>query len=266
MEILSAVANLANAGRQVDVDLDGAVPGLASVRLTLLIGEPEVESPMFAIGRPGGMVRTAQTRLRLVTEVNGLSALAGLKLKVPVYLDLAKAEAAITAVNCANALSTDGSADVDAKPSVAEITIGELDDDAFFGLKDTTPGMVNILDSAFLRVRAKARITGANPKPTPLKFSAAEIKAGKVKSAATTSLIAPMTDSLFSDLVLDVQLFNITLGTSQVITKAVGQTLAGLSQPLDQVLFSTLALLGVSVGEANVRVGAASCQRPVVVN
>ena len=267
MEMINSAAAIANSGRQVSVDLDGTVPGLAEAKLTLLIGEPEVEAPSYALTRSGGTVRTAQTRVKLVTEVNGLSALAGLKLRLPLYVDIAKAEATIAAINCTGGLSANtASTDILAKPTLAEVTLGDLDEVAFFELKDTTVGMSTLIDTLLLRIRAKSRVTAADVKPTKLTFSASEIKAGKIKSVSTQSLLEPMTTSLFANLEVNVQVLSISLGTSDAVTKALSQSLAVVSKPLDEIIFGVLAVVGVKVGEADIRVGSARCKRPVLVH
>lgn len=267
MEVISAAANIANAGKQVAVDLDGTMPGLVTTKLTLLIGEPAVDATYFAVNRPGGTVRTAQTRLKLVTEINGLSNILGIKIKLPLYVDLAKAEGTISAVNCSGGLNgSTASADVGVKPALFDIMVGTVNEADFFAFKSVTPSNVAIVDSLLLSVKAKSKISAGNQQATTLKFSAAEIKAGKPKTVSTTNLVSSLTASLISNLTLEVQVLSITLGTNTAVTNAIGKTLDGAAKPIDDVLFNVLALAGIRIGEADVRVGAASCQRPVVVN
>lgn len=268
MEVISAAANIANAGKQVAVDLDGAVPGLVSTKLVLMIGEPAVEATYYGVARPGSAVRTAQTRLKLVTEVNGLTGILGIKVKLPIYVDVAKAEAVISAVSCSGGLAApSATADVAVKPAIFDIMVGTVNETDYFGFKPVaTPTTVAIVDSLLLSVKAKSRITATNPQATVLKYSAADIKAAKVKSVSTTNLATSLTSSLLSNLTLEVQVLSITLGTNAAVTQALGKTLDTLVKPVDEILFNVLALAGVRVGEADVRVSGAKCQRPVVVN
>ncbi|XAZ25429.1 hypothetical protein LVY75_20025 [Sinorhizobium sp. B11] len=50
-----------------------------------------------------------------------------------------------------------------------------------------------------------------------------------------------------------------------VIQGAVADTLTGLAKPLDELLVNTLTLLGVKIGEADVRVTDVHCEQSVLV-
>jgi len=64
---------------------------------------------------------------------------------------------------------------------------------------------------------------------------------------------------------VDILGLGLGLGSVQAVTKLVTSLLEGVSAPLDQVLHSTLRSVGVSVGEADVRVTGAECNRAVLV-
>jgi uncharacterized membrane protein len=267
MEVISAAANIANAGKQIAVDLDAAVPGLLSTKLTLWVGEPAVEASYYGVRRPGSAVRTAQTRLKLVTEVKGLAALLGIRIKLPIYVDIAKAEGLISGVTCSGGLNgATAGVDVAVKPAVFDIMLGSVNENDFFGTKPVALGKAEIIDVVLVAVDAKSRVTAGNQQATTLKFSDADIKAARIKSISTSDLTSSLTASLFSNLSLDIRLPLITLVTPTIILNAIGESLQLVTKPIDDVLFNVLELVGVRIGEADVRVSSAMCQRPVVVN
>lgn len=100
LELLSAAAVLSDGDNQVSLNLGAAVPGLVSLQLDLAIGEPPQGGGWFTLGPLGTIVRTAQTRLRLRAELLGGPALLGAGVKLPLWLDLAPAEARAEAATC----------------------------------------------------------------------------------------------------------------------------------------------------------------------
>ncbi|TIM21925.1 MAG: hypothetical protein E5Y61_31545, partial [Mesorhizobium sp.] len=71
MGMLTTAAALANGSKQVELNLGAAIPGLLSTTLAIAIGEPAQLSPWLTIGEKGAVVRTAQTRIKLVATVGG---------------------------------------------------------------------------------------------------------------------------------------------------------------------------------------------------
>ncbi len=61
LNLISTAAAIANGSRQISLDLNAALPGLARVELSLGIGTPPLTAPSYRIGLPGTAVRTAQT-------------------------------------------------------------------------------------------------------------------------------------------------------------------------------------------------------------
>ena len=69
MGMLTAAASLANGTNQAQLDLGITVPGLTATTLNVAIGEPMQSSPWLAVGEAGTVVRTAQTRIKLLASV-----------------------------------------------------------------------------------------------------------------------------------------------------------------------------------------------------
>lgn len=262
-DLLSAAATAANGGKQIALDLGTTIPGLGSVKVNLAIGQPPVGTPPSAVGAPGTIVRTAQTRLSIEATVDGLSAIAGLKVRVPLYLEVAYAEARLASISCTNGAPTVG---VEAIPGVAEIALGDVDTSAFanFG-KDPRVTRTDLLSTILLKISGMADASATNMATTRLSFSPSEIAAGKVKSISTKDTLTSLTSSLLKNLDLRIELLNLPLVVPKELLSGLADTLSIATVPLDAVLYNVLTTLGVRIGEADVRVGGATCRNPVLV-
>ena len=262
-DLINAAAVAGNGNKQVAVDLGAIVPGLASVKLTLAIGEPPVGTPSLAVGAPGSIVRTAQTRVALEAAVDGLSAIAGLKVRVPLYVEVAYAEAQLAAINCTNGSP---SVNIDAVPGVAEVSLGDVDTTAFanFG-KDPRVTRTDIVSALLLKISGMATTSATNMNVSKLSFSSSEIAAGKVKSISTKDTLTSLTTSLLGNLDLRIELLNLPLVLPKAVLSSLADTLKIATVPLDTVLYNVLLTLGVRIGEADVRVTGATCRNPVLV-
>ncbi|MFC3164328.1 TadG family pilus assembly protein [Ciceribacter thiooxidans] len=263
-DLLTAAAVAANGNSQLAVDLKQSVPGLATATLRLAIGEPPVGTPPLAVGDPGTVVRTAQTRLSLEITGDGILALAGAKLRVPIYLELAHAEARLADISC----RSDGKADVgiEAVPGLAELALGNVDPTAFanFGVKPRVT-KATLLDTALIDIAAMGDVNVTNLYKKSLVFTATDIAGGVTKSVSTAQTLTSLQRSLLENLKVDIRVAALTLGTPQSLQTALAQSLSTLTVPLDTILYNTLLTLGVKVGEADVSVSYASCRRPVLV-
>lgn len=262
-ELINAAAVAGNGSKQVALDLGAIVPGLASVKLTMAIGEPPVGTPSLAVGSPGSIVRTAQTRLALEVAVDGLSAIAGLKVRLPLYIEVAYAEAQLTAINCTNGAP---SVNIDAVPGVAEISLGDVDTTAFanFGKKPRVT-RTDIISALLLNVSGMATTSATNLNVSKLTFSSSEIAAGKIKSISTKDTLTSLTTSLLGNLDVRIELLSLPLVLPKAILASLADTLKIVTAPLDTVLYNVLLTLGVRIGEADVRVTGATCRNPVLV-
>ncbi len=264
-EFLTAAAAAANGENQIAVDLGASLPGLASAKLLIAIGAPPVSTPPAAIGGEGTIVRTAQTRLSLNVTVDGLLALAGIKVKVPLYVEVAHAEAKLAGIHCRD---RNGAADVriEAVPGVAEIAIGNVDPNTFanFG---STPRVTKatLVQAPLLGIDAMAHVNATNFDRKTLTFTPNDIANGVAKTVSTSQTLTTLQFSLLRNLDVDVRLAGLTLGTPQTVQNALSQTLANLTVPLDSLLYNTLLVLGIRIGEADVRATYATCQQPALV-
>ncbi len=266
MDILSATAMAANQKNQVAVNLAGTVPGLTSITLKLSIGERPKGVASNAVGATGAAVRTAQIRLAIEASIPGLSSIAGLKVRVPLYVEAAYAEAKLASFSCLGGNPKNASIGVDVVPGVAEIALGDVDPSAManFGSKPrVTPA--TIIDANLLRVTGMADVNLTNTSKTRLGFQSTDIAAKTIKNVSTRDSLTSAVQSLLKNTDIEIQLLFITLGTNKAVMSAVADTLSGATAPLDELLYNTLLMLGIKIGEADVRMTDARCQQSVLV-
>ncbi|UHS61499.1 hypothetical protein HRR99_08225 [Agrobacterium vaccinii] len=263
-DLITAAATAANGGKQLSLDAGVTVPGLASTKITLAIGEPPVGTPSLALGSTGSIVRTSQTRLSIDTKVDGLKALLGLSVNVPLYVEVANAEAKLTDIKC----SANGTAavDVDVVPGIAEISLGNVDTTAFnnFG-RDPRVTKAAIVDALVLKINGMAHVDAANMTKTKLTFQQSDITQATVKSVSTKDATTSLVKSLLKNLDVDINVLFLTIGSPTLVQAALAETLSVATVPIDALLYNTLMLLGIKIGEADVRVTDARCAHPALV-
>lgn len=266
LQMVSAAAALANGKNQVALDLGTSLPGLAAVTVRLAIGEPPVETPAHRLGEPGSAVRSAQTRLAVEVSFDGLAALAGLRIKLPLYIEVAASEARLADIRCLGGKPENANVSVDAVPGVAEIALGKVDPSVLSDFSDEARVQkARILDSSLVRIDAIAHVEAKNLGRTRLAFSPTEIAARTVKTVSTRDTLTSTVTTLLQNLDLDIQVLFLTLGTPTAVTSALASTLATVTAPIDELLYNLLLVVGVRVGEADIRVTGVRCQRPALV-
>ncbi|WP_425375451.1 pilus assembly protein TadG-related protein [Rhizobium chutanense] len=267
MDIVSAAAVAANQKKQVSADLGAAVPGLGTVKLTLAIGEMPKGAASNAIGATGAAVRTAQVRLALEVTLLGAGSIAGLKVRVPLYLEVAHAEARLASISCLGGGARNASVGVDVVPGVAELSLGDVDTKAFVNF-DSPPRVTRatLMDAPLLSVSGLAHVNLTNISKTKLTFQPSDIAAKTIKNVSTKDTLTSAVQSLVKDTDIQVAIAGLGIGLSKTVVQgAVADTLSALTKPLDELLFNTLTLLGIKIGEADVRVTDVRCQQPVLV-
>lgn len=267
LQMITAAAALANGKNQVALDVGAVVPGLAAVKVNLAIGEPPVETPSHRLGAPGSAVRSAQTRLSVEVSIDGLAALAGLRIKLPLYVEVAAAEAKLSDIRCYGGSLGNANVAIDAVPGVAEIAIGKVDPSVLSDFSDDARvTKARIVDSALLSIDAIAHVEAKNLSKTRLTYTPAEIAAGTMKSVSTRNTLTSAVRSLFGNLdaEINIKLLGLPIGIPG-IASALGNTLGAVTPAIDELLYNLLLLAGVRIGEADIRVTGVSCQRPVLV-
>ncbi|MCW5722380.1 MAG: hypothetical protein KIS86_14670 [Devosia sp.] len=265
LEILTAAAALADGTRQVHLSLASTLPGITRFELDLVIGEPP-QGGWFTLGPTGTVVRTAQLRLRLALRLLAGSVVSGGVLNLPIWLDLAPAQARVVGATCPSAAEPRGGASIAVLPGVVTLAIGALADRQMVDFATPPPLVpVKLIDVALLDVAGSARVRIAQSSPLLLEFSTADIAAGALKTARTQTLASSLVASLLGDLNLSIDILGLGLGLPDVVAKSVRALLAPLASPLDLVLANLLRTLGLGLGEADLRVYEVRCTNAVLI-
>ena len=253
LNLLMAEAQVANAKRQVSLDLGVSLPGLASAKVTLGIGERPVKAVWLANGPPNAaQAHTAQTRP------------AGVRL--PVYVELAAADARLADVRC-RLNGADARVDIDARPGVVDAWIGEVGMAEFNNMTaPLNPPAATLVSLLGVKVTGRAHATISNMRYDRLSFTIDDIRNGRPQTTRTRDFTTSLVSKLVQDLELKTQILGIPLIDLSLLTRTVGTLTEGATPSIDALLYSLLNLLGVGVGEADIWANGARCDGGVLVN
>lgn len=267
LQMVNALAMVANGDHQVDVDLGASIPGLAKTQLSLVIGEPPQNSSWITVGEKGAFVRTAQTRLKLSVEIGGSGLLAGTAIKLPIFIDVAYAEGRLTDVTC-GATPAGNQVTIATQPGILNAWVGNVTN--FTAVNDTPTvkpaQIVNALGLA--KITASAHVNVGNMNAQNLVFNATDIAQQRFKSAVTQNYTQTLVSSLTGNLTLSVDLLGLPdllgLLTNQ-LKDLVRALILPVTPVLDKIVYTALTTLGIKLGEADVTVHGVRCRNAVVV-
>jgi uncharacterized membrane protein len=267
MAFLGASAVAANGENQIALDLGFAVPGLIDLTADLAIGEPLQQTPWFSIGEGGDIVRTAQTRLFVLAKVGGKGLLNSLKVHLPIYLEIAYAQARMANVSCPGGRINNATVEIDARPGIADLWIADVNKDTMnqFATNPHT-SQAKLVNSALINISGLAHVEIGNLEYSGLMFDYDDIISGSFKNVSTFNYSQSLVNSLLGDLQLEIDIGGLNLILPSAIRAALAATLTPVTASLDSVLYSILSSLGIRIGEADIRVNGIKCQRPVLVN
>ena len=270
LDVIAASAALGNGTRQVELALTAGVPDLTGIEASLAIGEPPQGGGWFAVGPAGSVVRTAQARLRLVATILGTGALAGAPIRLPLYLDLAHAEARVVSAACPGSDDPFGSAVIAARPGLVRLVLGETDSAGYADFAATPlvtaarMAEVKLLGLTVLQVLGSGVVEVAQSGPVALGFSSSDIAAGTVRTAGVSTPLASLTGSLLESLVLQAPILGLGLNLAS-LTTLIKTIVTPLAPVLDNTIARLLDTLGLGLGEVDVRVYGVRCSHPVLV-
>jgi len=266
MSLIAATAQAANGDHQVAVNLAGSVPGLLSLTLDLAVGEPAQHSGWVTVGQPGAVVRTAQTRLRLVAEVGGTGLLAGVRIRLPIFIELASAEARLEALTCNVANPASAQAKIAARPGVVKAWIGDVSTAGLASFGTSVPvSQASLVQVPLISVKASAFAEMTNTSPTDLTFTQADVDGHVIKTAHVHDLVSSLVSSLFGSANINVNLVGIPLGlTGPLVKSLVRALLTPVAAALDPLVNLILNTLGLHLGEVDVQVNGMRCGTAVL--
>lgn len=258
MSLISALAQAANGKNQVALDLGVAVPGLLSLKADLAIGEAAQHSGWVAVGQPGATVQTAQTRLRIVAEVGGTGLLAGVRVRLPIYVEVAHAEARLAELRCGGQPG-DAQAVIAARPAAVRAWIGDVAPAGLSSFASSVPvAKGSVVQAPLVTVSARAYAEMSNPAATNLTFTQADVDGHVVKTARVQSFTGSLVSSLLQSADLEVNVLGLGLGVT-AIKGLVLSLLTPVTGLLDPLLGSLLKAIGLQLGEVDVQVNGIRC-------
>ena len=264
LDVLTALVRLCNGGHMATVGLGASLPGLTSVQLSLVVGEPTQGSGYFAVGPEGTVLHSAQLRLQITTQVTGAGLPAALTL--PLYLELAPATATVADIAC-GAGAAQAVVTLNVASGIASAAIGTVRPTSMADLSaspsvDAAP----VLDLAgLLRVTATTQATLAASGPTAVRFTADDIRSGVARSVSAPLSLAALLDGLAANTRVSVSLLGLT-PPQPALPGAVQAAIATAIRPLDLAVERLLPLLGVSAGIATTSVTGVRCSQGQLVN
>lgn len=264
LDIVSAVAQIANSNRQIDVGLNLNVPGIASASLKLGIGERPVGASLVRVGRAGSSVHTAQTRLLLTVDLVGSGAAS--LVRVPLYLELAAATARLTGVQCSPGDVSTSRVTLGVTPAVVDAWIGQVSMAEFnnFSRAPNPPAATLVNAAGLAKVTGRAHVTMTNLSEAAVSFSYAEIQRSDKKTTSTQNFVATLLGRLVGDLELRVEALGLGLGLPG-LDGLVSGIIGNAATPLDQILNGVLGTLGIGLGQADSWVSGVRCGGAVLV-
>lgn len=266
MDLANALLVLAGEGRQVKLDLGASIPGVADLDAWLAVGERPNNSPWLTVDRDGGViVRTAQSRVYAKAKALGaLGALGIQPVTVPVLVEVASGEAKLSAMECPESLSAQA-ATLAVRPGVGRLVIGEVDTSKLNNFKQAlTVSPAKIVDLGPVKATAQSSVNIGGLTWKTARFTRADIDQGTIKTVATDDIAHATVSSLLGNTTLNVNVLGRGLGLG-VITSAISGVVTAVAAPLDGVLNTLTGLLGVRLGEADVRVNGLRCRDAALV-
>jgi uncharacterized membrane protein len=263
-DLLRSMLALANGRRQVDLDLGANVPGLASVTAKLSVGDRMADSPWIAVTTKGEpVVRTAQTRLALDAKILPTANLLGIaRVHLPILIELAEGEAKLDTISCRGRMPQ--SVSLLARPAPGHIAIADIPADISDHRTPLAEQPAAIVALPLVTVSGQARVDLAAPGWQSVAFDANDIATRRVRTIESSSLVQGLVGSLVSGLDLKVHVAGIGLGVGPVAA-LVGNSLATAAPALDDIINTLTGLLGVHLGEADLRVNGVRCGVPALV-
>ncbi|HVU20557.1 MAG TPA: TadG family pilus assembly protein [Rhizomicrobium sp.] len=265
LDLTNAVLQLAQGGRQVQLNLKSILPGLAGVSAWLAIGERPANSPWLTVtDKDSIVVRTAQARLYVDAKVVPLGLPGVASIDLPLYLELAQAKAKLASLTCG--LSANQRAvGLSVSPSIGTAAIGSIDNSRLDDFKsEPTISQAKLVDTLAISATGKSEIALGGMDWQSVSFDDDDIANHTIKTVSTDDALTAATASLVGKLNLNVKVLGLGLGVPAV-TAAIQGSLKSVTTPLDGVLNGLEDLLGVGLGQADVWVDGMRCQNVALV-
>lgn len=265
LDLTNAILQLAQGGRQVQLNLKSVLPGLAGVTAWLAIGERPANSPWLAVtDKDSVIVRTAQARLYVDAKVIPLGLAGVASIDLPIYVELAQAQAKLSSLTC-GVSGNSRAVELSVSPSIGTTAIGSIDTsklDDFTSELAISPA--KLVDTLAISATGKSEIDLGGITWESVSFDDDDIANHTIKTVSTDDALTAATASLVGKLSLNVKVLDLGLGIPGV-TAAIQNSLKSVTAPLDGALNGLEGLMGVGLGQADVWVDGMRCQNVALV-
>ncbi|AKM11769.1 hypothetical protein AB433_11330 [Croceicoccus naphthovorans] len=247
-----------------DVQTNLTIAGVSNTKLRLVGGNPVATSPLMTVTDSDDVVlRTG--RIRLYLETNVAASISGIaSMKVPLYAELASAEAKLSDIQCAG--TTGDGVTLAVTPSIGTVALASADADDIGDLTDE-PALeyATLANIVGVKVQGKAVLELGGTEAKSVHFSKAEIAAKTTKSVATDDAVTALASSLIDDVSLQVTTGGLNLTPTSLIQSQAATALLAVAPTLDSVINTATRTMGVRLGIADTRVNAMNCGLPTLV-
>ena len=271
--LADALLAAANGSRQLNVSLNGLVPGIAQLNLWLAIGQRPSQSPWLTVTDAGQVVvRTAQMRLYIQAGLApGVlsTATGGALVSLPIYVEAASAQAKLADMQCSTSASEQG-LDLSVSPSLGTYALAQVDTSTLSHF--TTPVALQtatLLNAVLVRATAYSRVDigGGQSSWQTVHFNQTDIAAATMKSVFTSDVAKASVASLLSGTSAQVQTPIVALEiTPAILSPELQAVLVQAAPSLDTLIGQVEAVSGVKVGEADVWANGLRCRGSALVS
>ena len=251
-------------GESYQATLDVSVPGLAATRLTLTGGGGTAHSPWMTVTQARDVViRTSQARIYLETTL--LSAISGIAtLRLPVYVDLAEAQARLANISCGGNGANDG-VTLAVTPAIGTVAIADITPAQLGNFSTPMPTHPAVLANVLgTRINAAAELHLGGVTAQNVRFTRDDIANHTPRTVSTNDLTTGLAQSLARSVQISVTVLGITVNTGPLVG-AVGSQLGVVAPLIDGLLNQVTGLLGVQLGSATTWVDRMRCGVPMLV-
>lgn len=259
MDLASALLEVAGGARQVQLATNANIPGLTSTNIWLAIGERPNNSPWLSVTDDFDVIiRTAQTRLYIEANLTPGDALGAANVLVPLLVEAAAAQARVSDASCA-ANGQDYTATLSVAPSIGSVSLGQVNTGQLNNFTtELRPARAELVRVGVARVEGQSRIELGGQAWQSVRFSADDVRNGRVKTVATRDAAQATLSSLLGQTQLSVRVVGLGVAVPGLatVTKA---AITPIGAPLDNLVNGLSDLLGVHLGEADVRVNGVRC-------
>lgn len=265
LDLADALLMLAQGGHQVQLNLSQTLPGITQVTAYLAIGQRPSNSPWLAVDDAGQItIYTVQARLYVNVQVapaSGLLTALGVSgVDIPILIDAASAEAKLASISCSGA-SASQNATLSVLPSLGHVSIASINTAQLANFSQpVTESPATLIGLPLITVMGQARVDVGGVNWQAVSFSQADVQANTVKTVSTQDITQAVASSLLGNLNVSVSLagINLLIGGSAV-GNALQSTLSVVTPELDSLISGLTAILGIGLGEADVRMNGLRC-------